>query len=637
MDFLSLPPSRLAITYPASRENREAMFTEVRTLIQKKVLCQVPLAEQGQGFYSNLFLVKKPGGSLRVILNLKPLNRFLMVPKFKMETLKSAVNLLFPGCFMASIDLADAYYHIPIHQDFQKYLRVAIQVDSEVHHYQYRALPFGIAIAPRIFTKIVSEMAAHIRETQGLFIPYLDDFLLVGSSSQEVQTQLSRVLQILKKLGWLINKEKSSMVPTTRKLFLGTWLDSQRQRTFLPVEKVEKIRLLVLEVKQNPLISLRKGMSLLGLFSAAIPAVPWAQFHSRSLQNFLLQKWDRDQASLEVKILLPQRILNSLDWWLNVTNLEVGLPWNPSQDRLITTDASPWGWGAHMENQYFQGIWEVTERDLSSNKKELLAVLKALTQALPLLQGHGVAVMSDNTTTIAYINRQGGTRSSGLMLIATQILTLAETFFYISKRNSHKRCRKCFGRFFKSRDPISRGMGAESVSIPKDSQALGDASDRSFRHKEKSQGRKIFFPQQSRPSLSCGRLFSKVGQSSSLCLPPHDPPAQDYQKDKTGQGKSNFDSSLLASSGMVLKSKGAVSSRSLGASGIQEIIVAGPDPPSRDKSSASDGMAIERMILQKQGLSREVISTLQKSRKPVTYRIYHRIWKAYFSFSRSLI
>lgn len=114
---------------------------------------------------------------------------------------------------MASLDLKDAYYHVPIHRDFKRYLRVAVQIGSQVVHLQYQALPFGINIAPRVFTKLIAEMAAHIREESGIFIPYLDDFLLIGDSYDLVRSQLNRTLGILSKLGWQLNPEKSSLVP----------------------------------------------------------------------------------------------------------------------------------------------------------------------------------------------------------------------------------------------------------------------------------------------------------------------------------------------------------------------------------------------------------------------------------------
>lgn len=104
-----------------------------------------------------------------------------------METLNSSANVLSPDCYMVT----DAYYHIPIHHDQQKYLKVAVQMSPRVAHFQYRALPFGIAIAPRVFTKVV----AHVRKESGVFVPYLDDFLQIGETLQDVQRQCDRTLK----------------------------------------------------------------------------------------------------------------------------------------------------------------------------------------------------------------------------------------------------------------------------------------------------------------------------------------------------------------------------------------------------------------------------------------------------------
>ncbi|CAJ0958301.1 unnamed protein product, partial [Ranitomeya imitator] len=80
-----------------------------------------------------------------------------------MQSVNTAIKLLFPNCFMAAIDLKDAYYHAPIHRDYQKFLRVAVYVQGSLRHYQYAALPFGLSIAPRIFTKLMSEVMSFLR------------------------------------------------------------------------------------------------------------------------------------------------------------------------------------------------------------------------------------------------------------------------------------------------------------------------------------------------------------------------------------------------------------------------------------------------------------------------------------------
>ena len=54
-----------------------------------------------------------------MILNLKNLNSHVEYNKFKMDTLQSILKLVTPGCYMATIDLKDAYYSVPVAQEHQ--------------------------------------------------------------------------------------------------------------------------------------------------------------------------------------------------------------------------------------------------------------------------------------------------------------------------------------------------------------------------------------------------------------------------------------------------------------------------------------------------------------------------------------
>lgn len=346
-----------------------------------------------------------------------------------METLKSTANLLSLGAYMVSIDLKDAYYHVPIHVDHQKYLRVAIYMGSRVAHFQYQALPFGVTVAPRVFTKVIAEMAAHIREEPGVFIPYLDDFLLIGDTFQDVKRQLDRTLKILSRLGWQINWEKSSLVPSQTKQFLGIIIDSKKERFFLPQRKIEAIESQIAPLLLEPKTSVRKAMSLLGLLTATFPAVTWAQVNSRQLQLQILQSWDKLSASLDRDFCLSPSTQASLTWWLDRENLLAGRPWRLESLKVLTTDASGIGWGAHLGDLVFQGQWGPEIAGKSSNYRELYTVLLALQAAKQALVRSHVQIQSDNATTVAYINKQGGTRSQELMDLTFRIFSLAEGNF----------------------------------------------------------------------------------------------------------------------------------------------------------------------------------------------------------------
>ena len=85
-------------------------------------------------FYSRLFLVPKPHQRWRPVIDLSRLNTFLHVEKFKMETPESIRTSLVPGEWVSSIDLSDAYLHIPIHPNSRKYLKVLPQVTGVPIH-----------------------------------------------------------------------------------------------------------------------------------------------------------------------------------------------------------------------------------------------------------------------------------------------------------------------------------------------------------------------------------------------------------------------------------------------------------------------------------------------------------------------
>ena len=116
-------------------------------MVQKRAV--VPVQNKNSlGFYSRLFLVPKPENKWRPVIDLSVVNTFLHVPTFKMETAEVIRASLQAGEWVASIDLTDAYFHVPFHPKFQKYLRFHVQGQA----YQFRALPFGIATAPLEFT-----------------------------------------------------------------------------------------------------------------------------------------------------------------------------------------------------------------------------------------------------------------------------------------------------------------------------------------------------------------------------------------------------------------------------------------------------------------------------------------------------
>ena len=55
--------------------------------------------------FSQIFIVKKPDGGTQLVLNLKKLNELVKYEHFKMDRIKTILNMVTRNCFVAAINL----------------------------------------------------------------------------------------------------------------------------------------------------------------------------------------------------------------------------------------------------------------------------------------------------------------------------------------------------------------------------------------------------------------------------------------------------------------------------------------------------------------------------------------------------
>ena len=94
-------------------------------------------------------------------------------------------------------------------------------------------------------------------------------------------------------------------------------------------------------------------------------------------------------------------------------------------DLHLYSDASCSGWGAHLLDQHVSGVWS-DQKLLHINLLEMKALFLGL-QSFRDVIGHHVTAMCDNSTVVAYINKQGGTVSRALCLLASRLLRWTES------------------------------------------------------------------------------------------------------------------------------------------------------------------------------------------------------------------
>ena len=182
----------------------------------------------GSRLYSRLFLVEKASGGWRPVIDLSHLNEFVQLTSFKMETVASVLLSVREGDFLASLDLKDAYFQIPIHRSSRKLLRFT----SEGTVYQFRALCFGLSTTPQVFTRVFAVVSAWAHCHGIRLLRYVDDWLVLSSSEREAKQAAQSLLSLCHTLGIVINEKKLGLVPSQTAKYLGMTIDTEAGRVF---------------------------------------------------------------------------------------------------------------------------------------------------------------------------------------------------------------------------------------------------------------------------------------------------------------------------------------------------------------------------------------------------------------------
>jgi mRNA-degrading endonuclease HigB of HigAB toxin-antitoxin module len=421
LEFDQIPPFLgIKETFVNSKQ-MEILEKEVSSLLKKNAIETVPKSFWKKGFYSTLFLVTKKTGDLRPVINLKPLNRYLKKQHFKMDTLSKVLNLVQKGDWAFTLDLKDAYFHIPIFKKHRKFLRFCIK--GQV--YQFKALCFGPTVSPRVFTKVIAVIAEYLRSKAIRLAVYLDDWLFLNQKLAAILKDREFTLSLLVELGFIVNVTKSHLIPTQEITYIGAFFNLIKGMVFPTLERFQKLQLAIQTLFRGQNTA-RQYLVILGILASVIELVPNARLFSRPIQLHVLKHWRPVSMALDVQVPCTPQLKYHLKWWLLQKNFLMGRVLQTfKSDMELTTDSSMTGWGAHLGNQVVQGTWSKTMSLEHINFLELEAVYLALKHFLPELKSKQILIRSDNMTVIHYLNKQGGTKSEKLCNLTRKIWLLA--------------------------------------------------------------------------------------------------------------------------------------------------------------------------------------------------------------------
>ena len=423
LDFSSIP-CQASPPHPIRFKSDEEFLIsqQLKQFLQRGIIRRAR-HEKGE-FLSSIFARVKKSGNLRIILNLSKLNQFLVYEKFKMDSVSTIANMIRPNCYMASIDLKDAYYSIAVREVDRKFLRF----EWEGELFEFCCLAQGLASAPRLFTKVLKPVYASLRARGFESSAYLDDSYLQADTYHECVLNVQCTQSLLLALGFVVNTEKSSLEPVQQLEHLGFILDSRAMTISLTRDRKDTIfqtASFVLHHYRH--VKIRAVAKLIGLIVASEPAVDKCFLHYRGIEMDKIRALASNKGNFDAYLRLSDRAVSDLKWWItNVFSTSKPLVRCKVSCDLYT-DASGEGWGAYSPTLgTAKGTWTTDDRGLHINILELRAALLGLQALCSDVPSQHICLHLDNTTAVAYIRNFGGTHSQLCNDVALAIWDWAE-------------------------------------------------------------------------------------------------------------------------------------------------------------------------------------------------------------------
>lgn len=237
LEFTSVPSQNCVRKTFVNSTQAVYLDCEIQKLKDKGVIREaIPCDDQ---FISTVFLTPKADNTFRMILNLKELNEFIVYKHFKMESFNNALCMVTPNCYMGIIDLKDAYYTVPISNSDRKFMRFIWNGKL----WEYTCLAMGLSSAPRVFTKLLKPVLSELRSRGHQSVMYIDDCYVQAETFDMCLENINDTVNILENLGFVINREKSMMVPEKTVTFLGFIISSETMTIKIPEKKINKLKL----------------------------------------------------------------------------------------------------------------------------------------------------------------------------------------------------------------------------------------------------------------------------------------------------------------------------------------------------------------------------------------------------------
>ena len=365
------------------------------------------------------------GNKLRLVLDLRHVNKYVKQQKFKYENLATVAEMFEQGFYFGTFDLKSGYHHVPIAKQDQQYLGFSWTFsDGSVKYFEFLVLPFGLSSACYAFTKLMKPLLKKWRGAGIRSALYLDDGIFWGKSFEYVKTVSNQIVKDLCSAGLTINVKKSQLNPTQKGQWLGIVIDTVKMDFFVSETKIKKLASMISNALNQSFTTAKFIARIAGnIISMGIAIGPLTRLFTRQMYKFIesrltwhsikeIDKWTKEEL---------------IFWHKNLQNANgFRIKTNKLTSKIVYSDASGFAYGGfilqRLSNVIAHGYFTEHEILTSSTNRELLTVKYVMESLGYLLQHESVLWYSDNFNTARII--EVGSTKPHLQKIALEIFEL---------------------------------------------------------------------------------------------------------------------------------------------------------------------------------------------------------------------
>ncbi|XP_032241702.1 uncharacterized protein LOC116620164 [Nematostella vectensis] len=238
LPFGMYPPRCFLNNNFSSLRNKDLVSKAIYELLSNQCI-----VEHDKAPYCVNPLTVAEGEKLRLVIELRHVNGYLVKQIFKYEDLRSLSQVIEEGNWFFTWDLKSGYHHVDIDEEHQQYLWFSwVFIDGTRRYFTFTVLPFGLSSACFCFTKFLRPLVKRWRSMGHVSFLYLDDGL--GSQPDKLSAQVANTIQRrdLESSGLLCNMDKSHWVPMQAGEWLGFVIDTIAMKFSIPDKKVQKLK-----------------------------------------------------------------------------------------------------------------------------------------------------------------------------------------------------------------------------------------------------------------------------------------------------------------------------------------------------------------------------------------------------------